>query len=98
MRHTADLPAAAAIVGRAEGVSGAVSGAVSDGVSVDVDADTRRVSAPVRDRSAALPEVLRALDAAGVAVADIAVRRPSLDEVFLHLTGTRKDARKESAA
>ncbi|MEU7694847.1 ATP-binding cassette domain-containing protein [Microbispora hainanensis] len=94
VRHTADLPAAAAIVGRAEGVSGAV----SDGVSVDVDADTRRVSAPVRDRSAALPEVLRALDAAGVAVADIAVRRPSLDEVFLHLTGTRKNARKESAA
>ncbi|TQS29452.1 ATP-binding cassette domain-containing protein [Microbispora sp. KK1-11] len=81
VRHTADLPAAAAIAGR-------VAGAPGD-VSVDVDADSRRVSAPVRDRSAALPEVLRALDAAGVSVADIAVRRPTLDEVFLHLTGTR---------
>ncbi|MBE3015716.1 ATP-binding cassette domain-containing protein [Microbispora sp. NEAU-D428] len=79
VRHTADLPATAAIAGR-------VAGATGD-VSVDVDADSRRVSAPVRDRSAALPEVLRALDAAGIAVADIAVRRPTLDEVFLHLTG-----------
>ncbi|KAB8188138.1 ATP-binding cassette domain-containing protein [Microbispora catharanthi] len=80
VRHTADLPAAAAIVGRVTGARG--------DVSVDVDADSRRVGAPVRDRSAALPEVLRALDAAGITVEDIAVRRPTLDEVFLHLTGT----------
>ncbi len=32
-------------------------------------------------------EVLRALDAAGVAVSDIAVRSASLDHVFLTLTG-----------
>ncbi|OPG06731.1 ATP-binding cassette domain-containing protein [Microbispora sp. GKU 823] len=83
VRHTADLPAAAAIAGRVAGAPGDAPG----DVSVDVDADSRRVSAPVRDRSAALPEVLRALDAAGIAVADIAVRRPTLDEVFLHLTG-----------
>ncbi|WP_182909475.1 ATP-binding cassette domain-containing protein [Microbispora sp. H13382] len=81
VRHTADLPAAAAIAGR-------VTGAPGD-ASVDLDADARRVSAPVRDRSAALPEVLRALDAAGITVADIALRRPTLDEVFLHLTGAR---------
>ena len=32
-------------------------------------------------------EVLRALDAAGVAVSDISVRSASLDDVFLTLTG-----------
>ncbi|MGI5158100.1 ATP-binding cassette domain-containing protein [Microbispora sp. CA-102843] len=90
VRHTADLPAAAAIAGRVTGSPG--------GTAVDVDADSRRVSAPVRDRSAALPEVLRALDAAGIAVADIAVRRPTLDEVFLHLTGTDDSAEREAAA
>jgi len=35
----------------------------------------------------ALTSVVRELDAAGVLVADIALRRPTLDEVFLRLTG-----------
>ena len=90
MRHTTDLPAAAAIVGRVTGVPCEA--------SVDLDADARRVSAPVRDRSAALPEVLRALDAAGITVADLAVRRPTLDEVFLHLTGSENTTGKAAAA
>ena len=51
-----------------------------------------RVSAPVRDRMAALTGLVRALDDAGVAVEDVALRRPTLDEVFLHLTGRRPDA------
>ncbi|MEU4200743.1 ATP-binding cassette domain-containing protein [Streptomyces sp. NPDC045470] len=50
------------------------------------DADARRVSAPVTDRMAALTETVRALAAAGVDAQDIALRRPTLDEVFLHLT------------
>jgi ABC-2 type transport system ATP-binding protein len=53
----------------------------------EADPDTRRVGAPVRDRVAALTEAARALRAAGIAVEDIALRRPTLDEVFLHLTG-----------
>ncbi|HET8788654.1 MAG TPA: daunorubicin/doxorubicin resistance ABC transporter ATP-binding protein DrrA, partial [Actinomycetes bacterium] len=57
------------------------------GAEPEVDPDTRRVSAPVRDRVAALTEAARELDAAGVAVEDVALRRPTLDEVFLHLTG-----------
>jgi ABC-2 type transport system ATP-binding protein len=61
-----------------------------------VDRDTRRVSAPVRDRAAALTEVVRALDDAGVAAEDIALRRPTLDEVFLRLTGHHAD--EEAAA
>ena len=34
-----------------------------------------------------LPIVVRALDDADVSVEDIALRRPTLDEVFLGLTG-----------
>jgi ABC-2 type transport system ATP-binding protein len=58
----------------------------------EVDPDTRRVSAPVHDRVAALTEAARELDAAGVVVEDIALRRPTLDEVFLHLTGHDTEA------
>ncbi|MGI5421577.1 ATP-binding cassette domain-containing protein [Actinomadura luteofluorescens] len=68
------LAAAAEILGR-----------VATG-EVDVDAEALRVGAPVPGRAAALTEVVRALDEAGVAVADIGLRRPTLDEVFLHLT------------
>ena len=57
------------------------------GAEPEVDPDTRRVSVPVRDRVASLTEAARALHAAGIAVEDIALRRPTLDEVFLHLTG-----------
>ncbi|MFI8792379.1 ATP-binding cassette domain-containing protein [Streptomyces sp. NPDC055105] len=56
-----------------------------DGVTVDTD--RRLVTAPVADRMAALTETVRALQDAGVEAEDIAVRRPTLDEVFLHLTG-----------
>ncbi|WP_159942250.1 MULTISPECIES: ATP-binding cassette domain-containing protein [unclassified Nocardiopsis] len=65
----------------------AVLGGVSATGRADTDADTRRVSAPVADRMAALHHAVRALDAAGIAAEDLAVRRPTLDEVFLHLTG-----------
>ncbi|MGY0485837.1 ATP-binding cassette domain-containing protein [Streptomyces sp. WG-D5] len=51
-----------------------------------VDADRRLVSAPVRDRMTALTDVVRALQEAGVEAEDVALRRPTLDEVFLHLT------------
>jgi ABC-2 type transport system ATP-binding protein len=51
------------------------------------DPDRRLVSAPVADRMTALAETVRALSAAGIDAEDIALRRPTLDEVFLHLTG-----------
>ncbi|MFI0716478.1 ATP-binding cassette domain-containing protein [Streptomyces inhibens] len=53
---------------------------------VVVDGDRRMVSASVTDRMAALTETVRALEAAGIEAEDIAVRRPTLDEVFMHLT------------
>ncbi|MFG3347385.1 ATP-binding cassette domain-containing protein [Streptomyces sp. NPDC048018] len=57
----------------------------------DVDRDRRRISAPVRDRTASLAETVRALEAAGIEAEDIALRRPTLDEVFLHLTSARAE-------
>jgi ABC-2 type transport system ATP-binding protein len=69
--------------------SGAVSRAaellrqVSGGAEPEIDADARRVSAPVPDRMAALAVVVREI---GDDAEDIALRRPTLDEVFLHLT------------
>ena len=65
------------------------------------DAD-RRVSALVTHRVAALTEVARQLQDDGVDVEDIGLRRPTLDEVFLRLTGHRAedgtDVQKETAA
>ena len=46
-----------------------------------------RVSIPAPDGAATLSEVLRRIDHAGIPLADIALRRPSLDDVFLSLTG-----------
>ncbi|WP_033321682.1 daunorubicin resistance protein DrrA family ABC transporter ATP-binding protein [Streptomyces yerevanensis] len=54
---------------------------------ISVDADRRLLSAPVTDRMAALAGAVRALEEAGIEAEDIALRRPTLDEVFLHLTG-----------
>ncbi|MFD0414694.1 ATP-binding cassette domain-containing protein [Streptomyces sp. NPDC127108] len=58
---------------------------------VTVDADRRLASAPVTDRMEALTRVVRALQEAGIEAEDIAVRRPTLDEVFLRLTGRTED-------
>ncbi|RDI46220.1 ATP-binding cassette domain-containing protein [Nocardia mexicana] len=46
-----------------------------------------RASIPAPDGAATLAEALRRLDGAGVELADIALRRPSLDDVFLSITG-----------
>ncbi|RSN44241.1 daunorubicin/doxorubicin resistance ABC transporter ATP-binding protein DrrA [Streptomyces sp. WAC 04229] len=57
----------------------------------EADEETLRVHAPVTDRVSALTEVARTLQDEGVAVEDIGLRRPSLDDVFLRLTGHRTD-------
>ncbi|MCM1939882.1 ATP-binding cassette domain-containing protein [Streptomyces sp. G3] len=59
---------------------------------VRVDTDRRLLSAPVTDRMAALSGVVRALEEAGIVAEDVALRRPTLDEVFLHLTDRTKEA------
>jgi ABC-2 type transport system ATP-binding protein len=69
--------------------------AVSDGAG-SIDADTRRVTAPVSGGSTILVDAVRALDDRGVKVDDLALRRPTLDDVFLSLTGhTAEEAEPE---
>ncbi len=51
------------------------------------DRDGRRLTVPVAGGSAVLVAAIRELDAAGVVVSDIGLRRPTLDDVFLSLTG-----------
>ena len=54
----------------------------------DVDTETSLVSVRVGARgSDALVDAVRRLDAAGVTIAGLSLRRPSLDDVFLALTG-----------
>jgi ABC-2 type transport system ATP-binding protein len=52
-----------------------------------VDERTRKVSVHVGAGPKALIEALRRLDGAGVGVLDVALHRPTLDDVFLALTG-----------
>jgi ABC-2 type transport system ATP-binding protein len=61
-------------------------GEVSDGEAT-VDPDTRRITAPVSGGSTVLVDAVRVLDGKGVAIDDLALRRPTLDDVFLSLTG-----------
>lgn len=52
-----------------------------------VDADRRRIVVPVTNGAHLLPNIVRDLDAAGFQLDDLALRRPTLDDVFLALTG-----------
>jgi len=52
-----------------------------------LDEDTGTVRVPVRGGATVLAEAVRHLDAAGVTIADLALHRPTLDDVFLALTG-----------
>jgi ABC-2 type transport system ATP-binding protein len=49
-------------------------------------------------RRGEIAEVVRVLDDAGVGIDDIAVRRPTLDDVFLNLTGRRAESEDEPSA
>jgi daunorubicin resistance ABC transporter ATP-binding subunit len=70
-----DLAAAAATVSRhATGPAG-------------IDAGHRQITAHVPGRDGITTDMVRALDAAGIRVTSVVVRRPSLDDVFLTLTG-----------
>jgi len=57
----------------------------------EVSPELMRVVAPVGDRVAALTALAARLNADGVAVDDISLRRPTLDDVFLQLTGHRAE-------
>ncbi len=57
------------------------------GADASVDTGTGRVSVPVTTGADDLVTAVQSLRAAGVAIEDIALRRPTLDDVFLTLTG-----------
>jgi len=57
------------------------------GHTASLDEGLRKVSAPVTTGATALIEVLRLLDAGGIHPLDVALKRPSLDDVFMSLTG-----------
>ena len=57
------------------------------GDKVSLDEALRQISAPVSTGATALIEVLRALDTAGIHPLDVGLKRPSLDDVFMSLTG-----------
>jgi ABC-2 type transport system ATP-binding protein len=67
---------------------------------LSVDDHTRRITAPVAGGAGVLVEALRRLDAAEVVVLDVGLRRPTLDDVFLALTGhlTADDADESTTA
>jgi oleandomycin transport system ATP-binding protein len=58
------------------------------GAQARIEGET--VTAPVKDPEL-MPAVVRALDREGIAVGELALRRSSLDEVFLALTGHRAE-------
>jgi ABC-2 type transport system ATP-binding protein len=82
-----DLPAGRALLAE-----------LAEGGSVEVDDHTRRLTAPVTGGAAVLTEALRRLDAADIALHDVALRRPTLDDVFLTLTGHRTEEEQAAAA
>jgi ABC-2 type transport system ATP-binding protein len=63
-----------------------VLGRQADGPA-QVDMAGRTVEAPVTNGARRMPDIVRELDAAGVLLDDLGIRRPSLDDVFLTLTG-----------
>jgi ABC-2 type transport system ATP-binding protein len=58
----------------------------------------RSLTVPVTGGSSALVEAIRRLDAHGVTVADVSLRRPTLDDVFLSLTGRAAEDETTGAA
>lgn len=86
VRSVGELPAAARIVGRV------------CGMDPDVDQESRKVSAPAMDRVSVLTETVRALGDVRIEAEDIGLRRPTLDDVFLSLTGHRAGEENEEVA
>jgi ABC-2 type transport system ATP-binding protein len=85
--HPGDLAAAGEVLARA-----------GSGSTPDLDHEAGRVSVAVPNRVGALTEVVAGLAGAGIEAADIGVRRPTLDDVFLALTGRKAERAADDAA
>ncbi|MFB7178211.1 ATP-binding cassette domain-containing protein [Streptomyces sp. NPDC056257] len=62
------------------------------------EADGSRIVVAAVDAVPSLPQIVRELDASGAAIRDVGIRRPSLDDVFLSLTGRTVAAEKSLEA
>ena len=60
-----------------------------------MEESSRRVSAPVSTGSRALIDAARALDDEKIHPLDIGLKRPSLDDVFISLTGHAAEEKQE---
>ena len=65
--------------------------------SVRIDGESRQLSAASANGARRLVDVVRDFDAAGIGIEDLAVRRPTLDDVFLTLTGHGAQEEAEAA-
>ena len=68
------------------------------GTDVRIDHEGRELSVPVTDRLAALTQIIGSLREENITAEDITVRRPTLDDAFLHLTGQQAPGRTVPAA
>jgi ABC-2 type transport system ATP-binding protein len=85
-------------VGEIEATRGVLS-AVAVG-EIRVDEHRRAMTVPIAGGAPVLMRALRELDAAGITVQDVGLRRPTLDDVFLTLTGhdTAEEEQTDDAA
>lgn len=69
----------------------------ADNDECEINEEDRTASIMVQDGASVMVQVVRSLDAEGIGVANMAVRQPTLDDVFLALTGrTAEEAATES--
>jgi len=61
---------------------------------VTIDPHQRRLSGPSREGTRQLATLVREFDAAGIEITDLQLHRPSLDDVFLTLTGHQAEEEK----
>ncbi len=71
---------------------------ITDPDATTMDKHSRRITVPAPGGSSARVDVIRTLDGAGIRIADIGLRRPTLDDVFLSLTGHEAEQKEEVKA
>jgi ABC-2 type transport system ATP-binding protein len=77
-------------VSRADDLPAAVERVRGTGLEVHVEESARRITAPAEGLSD-ITRIAALFDGSGIEIDDLGLQRPSLDDVFLHLTGHRAE-------